>query len=317
VGVVLDDKHKLLGRSEQETKKLEITKKVNLLSKQALSSMTKDKVIPTPENYKSYFEKQLEKRTSQEKKAISELLLDKEDFGDQYIATLEKDIQDAYLNVKKMTESIAHSFSKLLAVRKKAKVIHANHTAANLVSFQEELAVSLKHLDSDLKSIKESYTQTAELINNFNKNSIYDKKYGIYNKKYLLMAIDETIKKSAMFDYPNTLVAIRIKPQILQKVSSKRDKELLSLNLAKLLYKRSRRSDIIAHYEDGIFMMLLKHTNLEFAKTATERIEDSVEEANFMVDENVIEVELDFGIAAIEADAIKESVIVEAIDNLS
>jgi GGDEF domain-containing protein len=318
MGVVLDDKHKLLDRSQKSQKRgVEITKKVNQLSKQTLNALSKENIIPTPANYKSYFEKQLEKRPTEDKKSISAILDDEEHIGESYIATLEKDIHDAYLNIKKMTESIAHSYTKIGSLNKIIKTVDSNITPASLVNVQDALDSSLKHLQNDLKSIKEGYTKTAQLINNFNKNSIYDKRYGVHNKKYLLRTVEDVIKNSALFEYPNTLMAIRIKPQILAEVKLKRDQELIKLTLSKLLYKRSRRSDIIAHYEDGIFMILLKHTNVDFANIAKKRIEDSVENANFMVDGREIDLKLDFGIASIEADDIKESVITEAIDNLS
>ncbi len=316
MGIVLDDKHKLIDKDEQKQRD-EVVKKVNLISKQAISAMNKNKIIPTPENYKSYFENQLENRSSEEKKSLSELLANDSYNTDNYIATLEKDIQDAYLHIKKMSELIASSYSRLNSMRVLTKEINKNLTPTALVDYQEKLEQSSALFEKELKAIKKNYADTALLISKFSKNTIYDKKYGIHNKKHLLKMVEITIKNSEIFDYPNTLLAIRIKPNILQKIKSKSDRELLKVTLSKLLYKRSRRSDILAHYEDGIIMILLKHTDEKLSQMAIKRIQESVENGNFMVNGEDISLELEFGLSPITKDKIKEQVISEALDNLS
>jgi diguanylate cyclase (GGDEF)-like protein len=320
MGVTLDDKHKLVGRSEK-TDNQEISKKINLISKQTLGSMTKDKVIPTPENYKIYFEGQLEKRSPAERKEISQIISNEVVAEDTHIANLEKDIQDAYLHIKRMTELVANSYSRLNSIRKltaqKRVELKENPTPTTLIAYEENLAMGMSAIESDLKAIKERYSKTASLISDFNKNSIYDKKYGIYNKKYLLKAIDTIIKNSEDFNQANTLLAIKIDPQILTNMKSNSDRELLKLTLSKLIHKRSRRSDIVAHYEDGIFMIILKHTDIKQAQIAISRIADMVESSSFIVNGEDINVSLCFGLSPISKDDIKEQVIVEAIDNIS
>jgi diguanylate cyclase (GGDEF)-like protein len=320
MGIVLDDKHKLVGRSEKKDAG-EITKKINLMSKQTLGSMTKDKVIPTPENYKIYFEGQLEKRTVSEKKEINQVISNELVTEDSHTANLEKDIQDAYLHIKRMTELVASSYSRLNSIRKltaqKRVELKNNPTPTTLISYEENLSIGMSAIESDLKTIKEKYSKTASLIRDFNKNSIYDKKYAIYNKKYLLKVIDTIIKNSENFDQANTLLAIKINPQILESIKSNSDKEILKLTLSKLIHKRSRRSDIVAHYEDGIFMIILKHTDVDQAQIAISRIADMVESASFMVNGDDISVTLGFGISPISKDDIKEQVVVEAIDSIS
>jgi len=320
MGVTLDDKHKLVGRSEKVDNQ-EISKKVNLISKQTLGSMTKDKVIPTPENYKIYFEGQLEKRSAAERKEINQVISNEVVAEDSHTANLEKDIQDAYLHIKRMTELIASSYSRLNSIRKltaqKRVELKDNPTPTTLISYEENLAIGISAIESDLKSIKDKYSKTASLISDFNKNSIYDKKYGIYNKKYLLKVIDTIIKNSEDFDQANTLLAIKINPQILANIKSSSDKELLKLTLSKLIHKRSRRSDIVAHYEDGIFMIILKHTDTKQAQIALSRIADMVESSSFMVNGDDVSVTLGFGISSISKDDIKEQVVIEAIDSIS
>ncbi len=316
MGIVLDDKHKLIDRSDSK-EQAELTKKVNLISKQAMMLMTKERVIPTPENYKTFFENQLEKRSPQEQKMIAELTKGEEIEESEYVATLEKDVQSSYLAIKRMTEQIASSYANLVKVRKWTKEVSLNTTSASITAYKERLDAIIIQLDKELRSIKEHYTNTALLISNFSKNTIYDRKYGIFNKKYLLKVIDATIKNAQTFDYANSLLALRIKPEVLDTIKTKNDKEMLKLTLSKILYKRSRRSDIIAHYEDGIFMILLKHTDENQAKVAADRIASAVNDASFIVNAKSVDMSLEFGLSSICKDDIKEEVITKAIDNLS
>ncbi|RUM66975.1 MAG: hypothetical protein DSZ06_02250 [Sulfurospirillum sp.] len=315
MGVVLDDRHKIIGKSNLESKE-DISKKVSLVAKQTIFAMNKDKVIPTPENYKTYFESQMERRSSEDKSEIENLIVNEEITEVQHVATLEKDVQDAYLHIKNMAELIASSYNKLSRLYKLTKETSINPTSASLVKFQEHLESTLPILKKDLSRINGNYSQTANIIKDFSQKAIYDKKYGTHNKKYLLKVVESAINTNAQFDYPNTLIAVRIKPDIIDALHSSKDKELVRINLSKILYKRSRRSDVVAHYEDGIFMILLKHTDKKLAQITMKRIQDAVEDASFLVNGKEIDVKLDFGYAPIKKDDIKESVIMEALDSL-
>jgi diguanylate cyclase (GGDEF)-like protein len=326
MGATMDDKHKLVGRevpklSAEELEKQKIAKVISLMSKQVLGQLNKDKVPPTPENFKVYFENQLEKKPSHEKKKLNELLLLESAVDGTHTAALEKDIQDAFVYIKSMTESIASVYSGLNRMRKvtaeKLKEVKQNPSATALVSYEDNLLKTAELLEKELKQLKNKYSDTAELIKDFNQNTIYDKKYGSYNKKYLLRAIQSTIKSVESFEHDNTLLAIRIKPQIIAKIKHQNDKEMIKMNVSKLLLKRARRSDIVAHYENGIFMIILKHASLSQAKIAISRIEDMIDSANFIVNAEDISVELEFGLAKISKEHTKEEIIIEAIDNFS
>ena len=55
-------------KSEKQNKQDGILKDLNLLSKQVVGKLNKDDVPPTPENYKIYFDAQLETKTEDPKK---------------------------------------------------------------------------------------------------------------------------------------------------------------------------------------------------------------------------------------------------------
>lgn len=306
--------------SPEEKKNQIILKDLSMLSKQVVGKLNKDSVPPTPENYKIYFDAQLETKSATQKKDIGKLLELESEIESDHTVLLERDIQDAFLYVKSMTESIANVYSKINQMKKitkeKEHEIEVNPGRMALVSYEEDLEALEAILEKEMHAIKSRYNATAELIKNFNQNSIFDKKYSIYNKKYMLRAVDSILKGLDNFDYNNILLAIKIKPESLQDVSHQKDKSMINITLAKLLLKRSRRSDVVGHYENGIFLIILKHTDLDQAQIAIDRIADMISASNFIVDTTSIEIELNFGISAITKEKTKEVIVVEAIKNL-
>jgi len=295
-------------------------KSLNVFSNQVLGKLSKDDVPPTPENYKIYFDAHLESKSESQRKEIGEILELEAEIEANHTVTLEKDIQNAFIYIKSMTESISTAYTKISQMKKitliKEKELELNPSRLTLVSYEEDLEAMKTVLEKELKQIKSRYNATAELIRSFNQKTIYDKKYGVYNKKYMLKTIDSVLKSVESFNHDNTLISIKIKESSLDNVQHPKDKSLINMTLAKLLLKRSRRSDIVGHYDEGIFVIVLKHTSLDHANIAIGRINDMIETANFIVDSNNIDIKLNFGISAIEKSKSKEEILIEAIDKL-
>ena len=297
-----------------------VVKNLVQLSKQVMGKLNRDDVLPTPENYKIYFDAQLETKPTKEQKKISKILELEAEIEADHTVLLERDIQNAFIYVKNMTESIAKAYTKISHMknltREKEREIEVNPSRLALVSYEEDLEALEAILEKELQAIKSRYNSTAELIRHFNQNSIFDKKYSIYNKKYMIKTLDAVLKSINNFEHNNTLLAVKIKPESLHNVHHQKDKALINVTLAKLLLKRSRRSDVVAHYEEGIFMILLKHTDLEQAQIAIDRITDMINSSNFIVDSTSVDVKLNFGVSAVTAAKTKEEILIEAIDNL-
>ena len=308
------------ARVSQERKNETVLRNLTQLSKQVMGKLNKDDVPPTPENYKIYFDAQLETKPQEQQKDIAQILELEEEVEADHTVLLERDIQNAFIYVKSMTESIAKAYTKISHMKKltreKEREIEVNPSRLALVAYEEDLEALESILDKELQAIKSRYNSTAELIRHFNQNSIFDKKYSIYNKKYMIKTLDAVLKSINNFEHNNTLLAVKIKPESLHNVHHQKDKALINITLAKLLLKRSRRSDVVAHYEEGIFMILLKHTDLEQAQIAIDRITDMINSSNFIVDSTSVDVKLSFGVSAVNDAKTKEEILIEAIDNL-
>jgi len=84
--------------------------------------------------------------------------------------------------------------------------------------------------------------------------------------------------------------------------------------VARLLLKTSRRSDLVAVYDDEVFAILMRHTSIQNAKRAAERLKDLVNNTNFFVGDNEINLDVNIGIARIDLERSLEVTLVCALD---
>jgi diguanylate cyclase (GGDEF)-like protein len=151
-----------------------------------------------------------------------------------------------------------------------------------------------------LLELKELYAKSNSIIQEISAGSIFDQEFsGLYNQKYLIAQIDKETKAIGQFNHNSTIVFAKLSSKVTKEIGSKKGILLATRTVAKLFLKTSRRSDIIAHYGDGIFAMVLKYTDIENAKRATNRLEDLVTAAHFFFDDKDIELGISIGIAKI------------------
>lgn len=90
----------------------------------------------------------------------------------------------------------------------------------------------------------------------------------------------------------------------------------MTKTVARLLLKTSRRSDVVAHYGNGVFVMLLKHTDIESAKKASERLCELVSNSNFFLADREIQLKISIGITDITPNHSVEEIIVSSMDGV-
>ena len=74
---------------------------------------------------------------------------------------------------------------------------------------------------------------------------------------------------------------------------------LLNRSVAKIMLKTSRRTDIVAHLGDGVFAMLLKHTDRIGAGRTVERLSDIINTSAIFLEGEEINIEIVAGIVEI------------------
>jgi GGDEF domain-containing protein len=70
----------------------------------------------------------------------------------------------------------------------------------------------------------------------------------------------------------------------------------------------------VAHYGDGVFSMLLKHTDIENAKRASERLFDLVASTNFFLGEQEVTLRISIGLSEINPQKSVENILIGTLD---
>ena len=293
---------------------------MHLYGKQVVDKMIKENIPPTPANYAIYFEKLLEDKPQAQKQSISSILELEEVEDFDYVMKIENNISEGFTKIKPMMDVISSMYSKINRLRTLTKTqkaeLEKGSNSISLVTFTNDLAMISNALTKQQTLLKEQYTNMVSVIKNFNSESIFDKKYAVYNKKYLFKTIDSEKSNVVNFGYESTLLALHIKDESIKNIRLTRDKDLIIKTVGQMILKRSRRNDVVAHFQDGIFIIILKHTNTKQAKKAIESIEHMVSFSNYIVDSQSIDIKLDYAVSKILTDKTKEQIIATALDGL-
>ncbi len=294
---------------------------VELYAKEVLGALIKDALPPTPNNFSLYFDRLLENKSESLRKQIKSILQLEENNDDETTIELENALKQGFVSVKNILTVSAGLYknmtlmSKILVKRKNE--LTENQETPNVLSVVNSLEADLTKLDDILKkqvdNLKTLYEQTAVIVKNVENETIFDNRYGIYNKRYLLNKVTQEVQLIKEFKHTSTLLMIELSQELIQDKNHEKALGLMRRTIARLLLKTSRRSDIVAHYGNGIFSMLLKHTDVESAIKASQRLVELVHNSNFFMADQQIELSVAIGIAAISTSETTEQTVVDAL----
>lgn len=296
-------------------------KQLGAFSKQVVDKMVKNNIPATPENYAIYFEKMLEEKPLKQRQMIQKVLEAETVEENVYVAHLENNIKESFRQIKVILENVSGMYTKINKLRAMTK--HKIEELANgsgqiaLVAYEEQLEEIVGTLEKQQKTIKDKYSDIAEKIKMFHANTIFDPKYDVYNKNYLLKTIESEKKNVFNFGYESSLIAFKIKDRTFAQVKSQKDKELVTKNIATMILKRSRRSDIVAHLGNDIFVIVLKHTPLSQAEKVIESLDSLIQNTNYIIDSHHIEIALEYGMEKIVHNRTKDQILSALISQLS
>ncbi len=324
-GEVISEVKKEEYKVEVNSKEMEQKKKfqsVNIFAKQVLEKMKKDDVLPSPQNYLNYFEKMLLEKSPAQKDSIEEILSleSNQELEKEYMHKVDTFLNASFEKTKQLLEDINISHAKINKIKNFIKIkggeLSKNPTPANINAFDAKISQAISSLDNNQEKIKSEYIDLVEVIKNFNKESIFDKKYGVFNKKYLFKAIKNELENLKNLEYKNSIIAFSISKDVLKNIKLNSDKDIVIKTVAKMILDRSRRSDVLAHYEDGIFLLLLKHTDEKNAKKAVESIKNFISFSNFIIDSTPIQARIDTFILEMKSNMSVDEIISDAVKGL-
>jgi diguanylate cyclase (GGDEF)-like protein len=297
---------------------------IELYAKEVLSTLIADNLPPTPNNYALYFDRLLENKSETLRKQIHSILELEESNEDETTIALEQSLKQGFTSIKSIlsvTASLYKNMSLMTKILEKRKEELSKkpeaHAALSIVTTLEndvnKLNAILKTQSSQMKNI---YEDTAKIVKNVENETIFDNQFGVYNKRYLLTKIDQEIGLIKEFGHKSSLIMIELSKELKRTIKNEKAIRLMVRTIARLLLKTSRRSDIVAHYGNGIFAMLLKHTDIESAKRASERLCDLVSNSNFFLADREIQLKIAIGITNIDPDYSVEEIVVSALNGI-
>lgn len=269
-----------------------------------------ENVPPTPTNFQIYFDKLLESKPAPFKKRINEFLELEVTNNDENHAKIERDVKEGFAQIKNIMQVVSTVYKNLNVmqeiVKKRSGELQINPNQLSVQNIISSLNEDLKKMfdltTRQIDLLKEYYQKTTSILQEVENQSIFDVKFGVYNRRYLMKSMDDELKLMKNYAHPSSLVLAKIKDCALEKIINKKDKDTIIRNIAKLLLKTSRRSDIVAHFGEGIFAMILKHTDLSSAKKACDRISDLVYATSFFVGNAEIETDIELSIISLDTE---------------
>lgn len=297
---------------------------IEIYAKEVLYALIADNLPPTPNNFSLYFDRLLEGKSESLRKQIHSMLELEESNDAENSIALEQSLKQGFGSIKNILVVTANLYknmslmTKLLDKRKSE--LENNPTGQAAVSVLEALESDVVKLNSILKTqstqMKGIYDETAKIVKNVENETIFDNQFGVYNKRYLLTKIEQEMSLVKEFSHKSSLIMIELAKDLKESIESEKALILMTRTIARLLLKTSRRSDIVAHYGNGVFSMLLKHTDLESAKKASERLCDLVSNSNFFLADREIQLKISIGITNVDAVYSVEEIVVSALDGI-
>ena len=297
---------------------------IEIYAKEVLNTLVADNLPPTPNNFSLYFDRLLEDKSENLRKQIHAILELEENNDDENTIALEQSLKQGFSSIKGIlgvTASLYKNMSLMTKILEKRKQELADKPEAKeAMAIISTLENDVTKLNSILKTqstqMRTIYDDTAKIVKNVENETIFDNQFGVYNKRYLLTKIEQEMGLIKEFHHKSSLIMIELSRELKKSVKNEKAVLLMVRTIARLLLKTSRRSDIVAHYGNGVFAMLLKHTDIESAKKASERLCELVSNSNFFLADREIQLKISIGVTDIDPDFSVEEIVVSALDGI-
>ncbi len=318
----VESDEELTLEEEQSAQKEERDADLEQYAKEVLAALIRDNLPPTPNNFSLYFDRLLDKKSESFKKQVLSIFELEESNDAENTIVLEQNLKQGFASIKNILSLTASLYKNLTIVSKildkrKRELLEVSDSLG-VKSVAEALEGDIGKLNTILKKqsvqMKELYEETGSVIKKVEEESIFDNQFGVYNKRYLFAKIEKESELIKEFKHDSSLIMLELSKELRSSIHNSKIIMLMTRTIARLLLKTSRRSDIIAHYGKGIFVMLLKHTDIESAKKASERLCDLVANSNFFLADKEIPLKVAIGITKIDPANSVEETIVAAMD---
>ena len=295
----------------------EASTEIEVFAKKVFDKLIEENVYPIPYYYSIYFFNMLEEESEEFKKSVIELI--ELEGGNELEEDLkfEQKLKKSFKYSKELVQNsaVVYKLSNILKEKNKNYLAEIDNVSTPqafkniLLNSKKNVEVINKKLDISLQTIKELYAKNVTTLKEIEKESIFDSLYGLYNKNYFLREVKREISQINKFKHTSSLIILRVSSDILDKLKSEKSKVVVNRFIAKILLKTSRRTDIISHLGDGVFGMLLKHTDRIGAMKTSERLSDMISNSAMFIEGDELEVKIVIGISEIFSEKNEEEIV--------
>jgi len=300
--------------------KFDIKSSANEIERFAISVLKKlieDSMPPTPDNYRVYFEKLLDEKSIDFQKKIQELLEFEENNNSENRVEIEKDIKEIFVSINSIIKVVNAIYKNIRLIKQISieaqKELESNDNPLviknSATTFNTKIKQFVSGIDKQLDILQDKYLKAGGTFKSIENSTIFDTRFGVYNKRYFIEQSKKEREKIKKFNYKSTIVTIQVKDSVLKKLPLTKDKIFLLRIIAKMLLKTSRRNDIISYFGENSFIMLLRHTDIKSTQKACERIHEMLTNANIILNDMEIDIEIDIGVSSVSKDVeVEESI---------
>jgi len=283
---------------------------IDTFSKEVLEAIISDNIPPIPSNYQIYFHRLLDEKPEDLKKQIQQVIDVEEniDAEENLSLKIEERLREEVQVQKKMLNLLSTFYKNTnlmsdLMKKRTGEIVQANNNPLLVQNIVELLNKDVDKLSTVTKQqasvLKELHTQSSDAVKAMQEDSIYDSTYGIYNKRFLLKQLEKEKTLIKQFNHLSSIMLLKVSKNTIKIVNNEKIVGFASKTISKLLFKTSRRNDVVAYYENGVFALILKHTSLISAKRTAERLRDLVNSTNFFWGDKDIKLDVTIGISNI------------------
>jgi len=285
----------------------EASTEIEVFAKKVFDKLIEENVYPIPYYYSIYFFNMLEDESEEFKKSVMELIELEGNNELEEDLKFEQKLKQSFKYSKELVQqsAVIYKLSNMLKEKNKHYLAEVENVSTPqafkniLLNSKKNIEIINKKITASLQIVKDLYAKNVTTLKEIEKESIFDSLYGLYNKNYFLREVKREVSQINKFKHTSSLIVLRISKDVQNKLHSEKSKIVVNRFIAKILLKTSRRTDIIAHLGEGMFGMLLKHTDRIGAMKTSERLSDMISNSAMFIEGDELEVNIVIGISEI------------------
>lgn len=292
------------------------------LADEILKELKANDIPAIPENFTFFFDKMLETKTDDFRQKIDLITHHSDEIthnGFEYERSLTQGAKAVKLILTQGSNVYKNTALLKKIIQTKKELVSAHQTPQMLLEVTSEvenvLDKFLISLEKQASHIKELYGTVANSIKTAKNSSLYNATLGVFNKKYFLTLTDKERELCANSACQSSLIAISLAPSL--SLESTKEHATLVRHMGNILTDALRRSDSIAYCGNGVFAVLLRHTDENDAEVAAERFNRLINEAIFINTTEKNTKHILIGIVQIDAGLNAEEFLEQAVEAMN